>query len=302
MILSADSLFGSTGLPLRVRDAIARAPSGPVTVDAVKVVLTVSGWSEVRSENDAMVLTEGTILVIPPGLECSGHPAVDTRTVTFYVHEEYLADQVKWLHPVHPLVHQMQRALLGDPRLRKVVLPAATMHILAPKLGQLARLPHHADDELKMLAATTAVFDAVGRFAGLPTRNAGGTGPVAARPREEISAGIALLRDHLACPWQMSDLANELALSVSQLSRLFRSQLGISPAAYLWRLRAARMAELLTAGDMSVSEATRTVGWPDLAVGSRAFKRRYGVSPREYAAFHRRYLEQNTRIHPAHDP
>lgn len=300
MMLSADSLFGNSGLPLQVQDATARTPSGTVTVDAVKVLFTVSGWSEVRAGGDATVLTEGTVLVIPAGLECSGHPAMRTRTVTFYLQEDCLADQVRWLNPMHPLVHHMQRALHGDRRLRTLRLPTHIMQGLAPQLARLARLPHRADHEFTKLATTNVAFDAVGRFAGLPAPNAANTETVVTRPRHEVTAAIALLQDHLAHPWQMRDLAQELALSASQLNRLFRSQLGISPAAFLRKLRTEQMAELLTSGHLSVSEVARAVGWQDPGTGSRAFKQRYGVSPREYAAFHRRLLTRNALGRSAH--
>ncbi len=294
MMLSADSLFGNSGLPLRVQDATARTPTGRVTVDAVKVLFTISGWSEVYSGSDATVLTEGTVLVIPAGLECSGHPAAPTRTVTFYLQKDCLADQVRWLHPVHPLVHHMQRALHGDRRLRTLRLPPRIMQRLTPQLARLARLPHRADYEFTKLATTNVTFDAVGRFAGLPAPNADSTEPAGMRSRREVIVAIALLQDHLAYPWHMRELAQELALSASQLNRLFRSQLGISPAAFLRKLRSERMAEILASGHMSVSEAARVVGWHNPGTGSRAFKQRYGVSPREYEAFHRCLLTRST--------
>ncbi|MFD1861042.1 helix-turn-helix domain-containing protein [Aeromicrobium camelliae] len=92
------------------------------------------------------------------------------------------------------------------------------------------------------------------------------------------------MRGQISRTWSMETLAREVALSPSQLRRLFNSQVGVSPAAYLARLRAEKMAELLATTSMGVTQAARESGWRDATVAARNFKKRYGVSPREYAA------------------
>jgi len=300
MLLSKGMLFGGTGLPLRVLEATARAPSGPVTAEAVKVVLTLNGRSEVRFNNDKAVLNAGTILLIPADSECSGHPAIDTRTVTFYMHEEFLRDQLKWLQPVHPFVHQLQLAIHGEQRLRLLEISESRMHALTAQLLHLTRLTEHPSNELTILAASTNVFDTIGRFAGLNIRGSMSAGSTQSAPRREVAAATALLRDQLTHRWRITELADALALSGSQLSRLFRHHLGLSPAEYLWQLRTTRMAELLLVEGLNVSEAAQAVGWHNPSSASRSFKRRYGVSPREFSASHRdvRHHARNHTLPP----
>lgn len=97
----------------------------------------------------------------------------------------------------------------------------------------------------------------------------------------------ALLRAELGRQWRIEELAREVAVSPTHLTRLFHAQIGISPAAFLRQLRADRMAELLATTSVTVGEAGAAVGWHDLAMASRSFKQRYGVSPSTYASSYR---------------
>lgn len=283
-VLCASQLLDDTGVPLRVRDATAHQPTGEVRVEAVKVAFTLSGWGRVSSAHGSATLSEGTVLTIPPGVACRGFPEGWTRTVTMYLHPEYLSGQVRWLGDRHPLVHQLRNALSGNQGLQLLQFPRVGMQALAPRLVQLAHLPQHPEHEFALLSLTSSVFDAVGRLVGTAGARRTSMSNGVARPRDEVIAAIAAMRQDLGRVWRIDELATRVALSPSQLSRLFRTQTGISPAAYLARLRADRMAELLAATSMSVGEAATRVGWADPSVGSRAFKRRYGVSPSEYAA------------------
>lgn len=68
------------------------------------------------------------------------------------------------------------------------------------------------------------------------------------------------------------------------LCRLFRQELHITPHKYLTDLRLQSAADALLANpDSSMSEIARLCGYSDPLYFSRMFKKRFGVSPREYA-------------------
>ncbi|GGM49630.1 AraC family transcriptional regulator [Microbacterium saperdae] len=252
-----------------------------MAVDAVKVVFTVSGWARVHASAGEVLLTPGSVLTIPKNLECRGLPMGHVRTVTLYIDSEYLSDQVRWLSTAHPLVHHLHSALNGDPTLRTLQLATSAMHQLTPSLVSLAQSANDARIDFAMLSFVARVFDAVGRLSGV---SAGSLDFARVVPRREVLYATTLLRAELSRPWRIEDLAREVAVSPSHLARLFRTQLGISPAAFLRQVRADRMAELLTTTSLSVSEAGAVVGWTDAAVASRSFKQRYGVPPSVYAS------------------
>lgn len=282
-LLSESALFDGPGPPLRILDTTTAEPSGAVTAESVKVVFAMTGWSAVRSHENAIAASAGTILTIPAGLPCSGFPEALSRAITFYVHPEYLSDQMRWLTHRHPLIHQLHRAVRSDVGLQRLQLPPRAIQAMSTQLIRLAQLPRRWEHEFEMFSIASSVFDAVGRFAGVSNARMGDHEPTLARPRDEVIAAIDLMRNELRRDWRIDGLAHEVALSASQLSRLFRSQVGVSPAACLAGLRAERMAELLGTTSVGVAEAARASGWRNPTVASRLFKRRYGVSPREYA-------------------
>ncbi|WP_449278939.1 helix-turn-helix transcriptional regulator [Leucobacter sp. GX24907] len=107
------------------------------------------------------------------------------------------------------------------------------------------------------------------------------------RTGEEVLTAIELKDTNLSDPWTAEFLAREVALSPSQLSSLFRAQLGASPAAYLRKIRADRMADPLATTSLTAGEGGAAVGWQDPTFASRSFKHRYGIAPSTFARVYR---------------
>lgn len=271
-------------IPFFVRDQVSLSPSGPVTVPMTKVVFALSGWAEVHSPSNRVHLREGSILTIPPALKCHGYPAGHIRTVTLYISSEYLDSQLKWLPVAHPLVHQLRRTRHERQVLQQLHLGPSAIRHLTPHLARLAQLSVAATSDFGVLSLASEVFDAVGSLSGASK------GPTSSRksvPRKEVIIAVELLRANLSRPWRITELAREIAVSPAHLTRIFRDQLGISPAAYLRQARADRMAELLATTDLTVRDAGAAAGWRDPSIASRSFKRRYGVAPRAFARSYR---------------
>lgn len=87
----------------------------------------------------------------------------------------------------------------------------------------------------------------------------------------------------------MSELARAAGLSVAQLTRLFRQATGMTPGAFLRRLRMARARTLLERTTLSVRDVMAQVGISDRSHFARDFCREHGASPRLF-----RLLPQGT--------
>lgn len=98
---------------------------------------------------------------------------------------------------------------------------------------------------------------------------------------------MAQMRGYANAEFTVLSLAAEVFDLVGRAAGGNREQTGISPAAYLSRLRTERMAELLTTESIGVAEAAREVGWSSHALATRRFRQRYGVSPSEYVLISR---------------
>jgi AraC family transcriptional regulator of arabinose operon len=95
-----------------------------------------------------------------------------------------------------------------------------------------------------------------------------------------IAAVIERMRSELPQPLSVAELAAGVNLSPSRLIHLFRAETGVPPARYLRDLRLGRARADLQRTFLSVKQVMFQVGFSDPSHFSRAFKLRYGVSPR----------------------
>ena len=87
---------------------------------------------------------------------------------------------------------------------------------------------------------------------------------------------------HLTEEIRLSNLAEVSLFSPWYAHRLFREQLGISPADYIRRLRLSRAAEALREGKTKIIDAAYDFGFTNADTFTRAFYREFGMNPRDY--------------------
>jgi AraC-like DNA-binding protein len=81
----------------------------------------------------------------------------------------------------------------------------------------------------------------------------------------------------------ISELSQRLNLDRTYFSVIFKNKLNISPKKYLLNYRMNIAASLLSKGNTNISVIAYSVGYSDLYVFSKMFKRHFGVSPTAYA-------------------
>lgn len=89
--------------------------------------------------------------------------------------------------------------------------------------------------------------------------------------------------DHnIASKLNLKRLADEVFLSESHLSLLFRQHVKMAPMAYVRSVRLRKVRELLLTTNLSLKEISDKIGFDDQSQLSRYFRRATGVSPTEY--------------------
>lgn len=85
-------------------------------------------------------------------------------------------------------------------------------------------------------------------------------------------------------PLGAAELVSRFGMTEGHLRRLFRAAFGRTPRQYLAELRVRRAEELLRTTDQSVKQAALHVGFTNLAVFRRVFKRVFGRTPQVISA------------------
>ncbi len=97
-----------------------------------------------------------------------------------------------------------------------------------------------------------------------------------------IDKALSFIHSEYANGITVSTVANHLNLDRTYFSTLFKSETGVSPVDYLTDLKLSKAAELMSVYGRSPTTAAISSGYPDYCHFSRAFKKRFGVSPRKY--------------------
>jgi len=83
---------------------------------------------------------------------------------------------------------------------------------------------------------------------------------------------------------RVSDLAAQVGLGTSRLEHLFKSEAQVSIRAYILERRLIEAAAMLSGTEERISAISYSVGFRDPSNFNHAFKKRFGVSPRDYRA------------------
>jgi len=128
-------------------------------------------------------------------------------------------------------------------------------------------------------AAMIGLSTAFARLLGLAKVHQRAPGNRSRRVETRLLKVLARMREDLAHPWTLEELARETHISVPHFTELCRKQTGMPPVSLLIRLRLQRAMDLLQQGNHNVAEAALAVGYEDAFYFSRIFSKHMGMSP-----------------------
>jgi AraC family transcriptional regulator len=241
--LGWDQLYVSTQRELPYQAAFDAAPTHVV-------ILHLGGPVAVRRGhlglNEARTVPPGAFFVHPAGKDLTVELGGELDTVHVYVTDAALQDAHDGAAPVQ-LAEELGSV---DPLLEQVVLSLD---------GVLARWEPSArtyvDHLGRLLAAQLAHrHGRAGDRVPEPARRPGLGG-------RQYAAVCDLLRERLAEPVPLADMAAVAGLSVSQFSRQFKARTGVAPHRFLMRLRIDAAVRLLRGGAMPIAQVASSCGF-----------------------------------------
>jgi AraC family transcriptional regulator len=145
-----------------------------------------------------------------------------------------------------------------------------------PLVEQLVRALSTADTTNDLYAESAAAFLTTHLLThGRPPRLPG-------PEHAAVRAATALMRERLAEPLSLNDIAGAVHLSVYHFARVFRDATGDTPHRFLTRLRVERAKHLLANTDLSIEAIAPRCGFASPGALSTTFLRHVGVRPSTY--------------------
>lgn len=111
-------------------------------------------------------------------------------------------------------------------------------------------------------------------------------------PHRTVQAAAALMRRNVERPLTIGEIAKGLGLGQRALETAFRSSSGTTPAGAYRRIRLNEARRLLEQTRQGVAEIAERCGYADATAMTRAFRREFGLAPRDL----RRAVAQGTAI------
>jgi YesN/AraC family two-component response regulator len=139
--------------------------------------------------------------------------------------------------------------------------------------------------EEEVLARVLVHLDSVRRLSWLRGEIAQQAMPAdqqASRSTQLFNEALAVLKANIADPPGLVALARQHGTNERKLTEVFREHVGMSVYEYLNELRMEVGRQLLEASDIQIQVIAARVGYSNAGDFTRAFRRRFGVGPREY--------------------
>ena len=128
-------------------------------------------------------------------------------------------------------------------------------------------------------AAMTGLSTAFTRLLGLVKVHQRTPGSRSRQVEGRLLKVLARMRDDLAHPWTLEELARECHLGIPHFTELCRRQTGMPPLRLLIRFRLQKAMDLMQQRSHNVTEAALAVGYDDPFYFSRLFRKHMGIAP-----------------------
>ena len=257
--------------------------------DFVELVYVASGGARHLFEGGAYELRAGDVFIINPGEEHTYAPgdgqAIEIINCLFQPHllgggllrELEVTDTLDYFY-IHPFLHREERFnhllnLEGDEADRALeVLETMMRESMRRQLGYRTLIRLRMVELLTLLSRQYAASRQVAPAQAMCDR------------RTAARRICGYLERHYRQKITLPSLAGLFHLSVRQLNRIFREEMGVSVVEKIQQIRVDRAKQLLACTDEKIIAVAAMVGYEDPAFFSRLFTREVGLAPGRYRA------------------
>lgn len=173
--------------------------------------------------------------------------------------------------------------LLPEADIPVLALTESSQHLLAELMTSIYRLVHENDnwEEIYSHLALGAF-----RLAERAARSQQNHQTTVSRKHETLVRQITdYLNHHYAEPLTLKRISQDLFISETYLSHLFKRETGISPMQYVIHRRIGEAQSLLSETNIPISEIEDRLGFGSSTHFTIMFKKYVGIAPREYRKF-----------------
>ncbi|MDK9756993.1 helix-turn-helix domain-containing protein [Vibrio sp. D173a] len=233
-----------------------------------------------------MDIEHNQMLLIAPGVPhsfCSTSPKDNCETHVVWFKREWISNLMFYcteLRKLDPLLKAANKGVVFSKGTAQQVVDLMHELMKVPAMEQLARFIH----VLSLLAHDEAAKT-------LMTHSYLSLSEHEQQERERVAKVNGYLEQHFARKITLADLANDLSLSESAVTRLFQKHFKEPFSQRLMKLRINHAAELLQSTELPIGIVFERVGYRNQALFNRHFKTYKGLTPRDYRQHYQQRIQ-----------
>lgn len=248
--------------------------------DFYELVVVFKGEGLHYTGDEKYEITAGDVFLIKPEIK---HGYANTRELGL-INILYLPDKLQM--PLYDLINSpgYHAFFEVEPAMRRQHAFKSRLRLSSTKLDFLLQLIKQLEKEIdtgrqeSLFMAVSYFMQIIGFIARSYTKSQVPEHVNILALGELISYIEGNYKKHISVP----QLAKRAAMSEVSLYRMFKKAFDISPVNYIISVRLSAAREMLEKGEMTVSEIAFETGFSDSNYFSRAYKKKYGLSPRYY--------------------